>query len=183
MQKETVPRNSWPIPTISWIPYPNDWKSSRWRSWTTMRCSRGWRSHSPFDRTRILLRQEQNGGFIPTSKVPIPCHWEIVLISSKRCLPCNDYNKKQEKNHTCLLTLTSTNHGSWHRVHLLHDGIGKVPDGFLTIQKVKKEVSQVLSERLDPLLPVFWHKPSKMAFTNSVYFVTDGSFTADGGLL
>ena len=95
-----------------------------------------------------------NGGFIPISKVLIPCHWEIVLISSKRCLPCNDYNKKQEKNHTCLLTLTSTNNGSWHRVRLLHGGIGKVPGGLLTIQKVKKEVSQVLSERRDPLLRI-----------------------------
>ena len=107
----------------------------------------------------------------------------IVLISRKRCLPCNDYNKKQEKNQTCLLTLTSTNNGSWHRVHLLHCGIGKVPGGLLTIQKVKEEASQVLSERGDPLLKVFWRKPSKIAVTNSIYFVRDGSFTADGGLL
>ena len=79
----------------------------------------------------------------------------------KRCLPCNDYNEKQEKNHTCLLTLTSTNNGSWHRVHLLHGRIGKVLGGLLTIQKVKKEVSQVLSERGDQSLIVFWQKPSK----------------------
>ena len=55
----------------------------------------------------------------------------------------------------CLLTLTSTNNGSWHRVHLLHGGIGKVPGGLLKIQKVKKEVCQVLSERGDPFLAVF----------------------------
>ena len=121
-----------------------------------------------------------NGGFIQISKVLIPCHWGIVLTSSKHCLPCNDYNKKQEKNHTCLLTLTRTNNGSWHRVHLLH---GKALGDLLTIQKVKKEVSQVLSERDDPLLIVFWRTPSKMAFTNSIYFDTDGSFTVDGGLL
>ena len=99
------------------------------------------------------------------------------------CLPCNDHNKKQEKNYMCLHILTSTNNGSSHRVHLLHGGIGKVPCGLLTIQKVKKEVSQVLSERGDLLLIVFWREPSKMAFTSSIYFVTDGSFTADGGLL
>ena len=29
----------------------------------------------------------------------------------------------------------------------------------------------------------FWRKPSKMALMNSIYFVTDGSFTADDGLL
>ena len=124
-----------------------------------------------------------NGGFIQISKVLIPCHWEIVLISSKRCLPWNDYNKKQEKNHTCLLTLTSTNNGSWHRVHLLHGGIGKFLGGLLTVQKVKKEVSQVLSERCDPLLKVFRREPSKMAFKSSIYFAADGSFTAGVGLL
>ena len=55
----------------------------------------------------------------------------------------------------CLFTLTSTNNGSWHRVHLLHGGIGKVHGGLLTNQKVKKDVSQVLSELGDPLLRVF----------------------------
>ena len=34
-----------------------------------------------------------------------------------------------------------------HKVHLLHGGIGKVSGGLLIIQKVKKVVSQVLSER------------------------------------
>ena len=53
----------------------------------------------------------------------------------------------------CLLTLTSTNNG--HRVHLLHGGIGKAPGRLLIIQKVKKEVSQVWSERCDPFLAVF----------------------------
>ena len=37
--------------------------------------------------------------------------------------------------------------GSWYGVHFLQDEIGKVPDGLLAIQKVKKEVCQVLSER------------------------------------
>ena len=62
-------------------------------------------------------------------------------------------------------------------------GIGKAPGGLLTTQKVKEEASQVLSERGDPLHTVFWRESSKMAFTNSTYFVTDGSFTADVGLL
>ena len=39
------------------------------------------------------------------------------------------------------------------------------------------------NERGDLLLIVLWRKPPKMAFKNSIYFVTDGSFTADGGLL
>ena len=49
-----------------------------------------------------------NGGSIPISRVQAPYHWEIVLISSKRCLLWNDYNKMLEKNHTCLHFLTST---------------------------------------------------------------------------
>ena len=47
-------------------------------------------------------------------------------------------------------------HKQWrHKVHLLHGGIGKVPGGLLIIQKVRKEVSQVLSERGDPFPAVF----------------------------
>ena len=47
-------RNTWPIPTRSRTQHSNDWKSSRWRSLSTMGCSCGWRSHSPFDSIRIL---------------------------------------------------------------------------------------------------------------------------------
>ena len=46
----------------------------------------------------------------------------------------------------CLLTLTNTNNGSWHRVHLLHGGIGKTPGGLLKIQKVKEEASKSLGK-------------------------------------
>ena len=65
MSKETVPRNPWPIPTRSRIPYSNDWKSSRWRTLSTMGCSCGWRSHSPFDRTRIPPLSEQGSNTMP----------------------------------------------------------------------------------------------------------------------
>ena len=95
-----------------------------------------------------------NGGFIQVSKVVILRHWGIDLISSRHCLPCNDCNKKQEKNHRCLLTLTNTN--NWrHAVHLPHGGIGKVHGGLLIIPKVKTEMHQALSERCDLLLAVF----------------------------
>ena len=59
MQKETVPRNPWMNHKKSRIPYSNDWKSSRWRICRRWGCSCGWRSHSPFDSTRILSLQEQ----------------------------------------------------------------------------------------------------------------------------
>ena len=49
--------------------------------------------------------------------------------------------------------------------------LGKVPGGLLTIQKVKKEASQVLSERCGPVTcSIFIKKLSKMAFTSSIYF-------------
>ena len=38
-------------------------------------------------------------------------------------------------------------------------------------------------ERGDPLLTVLWRKPPKMAFKNSISFVSDRSFTAASGLL
>ena len=57
--RKKIPRNPWKIPTRSRIPYSNDWKSSRQRTLSSMGCSCGWRSHSPFDYTRILFLQEQ----------------------------------------------------------------------------------------------------------------------------
>ena len=149
--------------------------------------SRRWDALADEDHTHRLTEKNTytirtNGGFIQISKVLIPYHWEIVLISHKRCLLWND-NNKQEKKRTCLITLTNTIYGSWHRVHLQNGGIRKVHGGLLTIQKVKEGASQVLNERWDPLFIVLWQNKPKMAFTNSVYFVTDGFFTADGGLL
>ena len=123
-----------------------------------------------------------NGDFIQIIKVLIPCHWE-VRSDFKQALSTLQRLQQETGEEPHVLTLTSTNNGSWHRVHLLHGGIGKVPSGLLTIQKVKEEASQVLNERWDPLLKVPWQKPPKMALKNSIHFVTDGSFTADGGLL
>ena len=82
----------------------------------------------------------------------------------------------------CLFTLTNANNG-WHEVHLLHGGIGKVHGGLLIIPKVKTEMHQVLNERGDLLLAVFGKILLQKTFMKSIYFVTDGSFTADGGLL
>ena len=64
-----------------------------------------------------------------------------------------------------------------------HGGIGKVHGGFLIIPKDKTEMHQVLSERGDLLLAVFGKILRQKTFKNSMYFVTDCSFTADGSLL
>ena len=45
------------------------------------------------------------------------------------------------------------------------------------------EMHQVLKERCDLLNAVFVKVLVDKTFLNSTYFVTDGSFTADGGLL
>ena len=52
MQQETVPRNPWPSPTRSRIPFSNDWKSSRRRSLST------WDALSDEDHTHHLTAQE-----------------------------------------------------------------------------------------------------------------------------
>ena len=45
------------------------------------------------------------------------------------------------------------------------------------------EIHQVLNERGDLLNAVFGKILQDKTLLNSTYFVTDGSFTADGGLL
>ena len=87
-----------------------------------------------------------NEDFIQISKDLTPYHWEMVLISSKRCLFWNDCKEKHEKNNMCLLTSTSINNGSRHWVRLLRDGNDKALGGFPIMSNVKKEMHQVLSE-------------------------------------
>ena len=81
-----------------------------------------------------------------------------------------------------LLTLTSTHNGR-HEVHLLHGGIGKVHGGLLIPMKVTMEMNQVLIEQGDLLYKYFGNNSSRHDFLEFIYSVTDGSFTADGGLL
>ena len=109
-----------------------------------------------------------NGGFIQISKVLTLCHWCVDLISSRHCLPCNDCNKKQEKNHTCLLVPTWNWQGSWWSSYNSESQEGGEP-------------SIEWTER--PVACSIWQESSKLTFTNSTFFATDWSFTADGGLL
>ena len=48
--------------------------------------------------------------------------------------------------------------------------------------KVTREMNHVLTERSD-LLYSIWNNSSGQDFLEFNYFVTDGSFAADGGLL
>ena len=112
------------------------------------------------------LSTRVNGGFIPISKVLILYYRGKDLISSKHCLLCIDCNKKQEKNHKCLLTLTNVING--HRVLLLHCGIGNVHGGLLILLKVTTEMNQVLNERGDLLNAIFGMILRDITFINSV---------------
>ena len=108
----------------------------------------------------------------------------LPLRKRSDCLPWNVYTKKMEENNSRPLLTGRTNNGSRHRVRPLHGGNGKTPCGLLKISESQGRGKQSLrKERGDPLLAVLWRKPQKMAFNNSIYFVTDGSFTADSGLL
>ena len=94
-----------------------------------------------------------------------------------------------ERNFSCPLIPTSTRplpigrttNGSRHRVRPLHGVNGKTPGGFLKNHGRGKQT--LGNERGDPLFTIFSRKLQKMDVKNSIYFVTDRSFTADSGLL
>ena len=87
--------------------------------------------------------------------------------------------KTQKEPHKRPLTLAETNNG--HRVLLL-GGIGKVHGGLLILMKVTMEMNRVLTEWGDVLISI-WNNSSEQDFLEFNYFVTEGSFTADSGLL
>ena len=61
--------------------------------------------------------------------------------------------------------------------------MGKVIDGLLIPMKVTMEMNQVVIEQGDLCYTSIWNNSSRHDFLEFIYFVTDGSFTADGGLL
>ena len=170
-----------PRPTLtrSWIPCPNDWTSSRWRSLSTVGCSCRRRTHLSFVRTIIL--QLQNKWWLHSNK------------KDSTSLPlrnCSDLKQalsilerlQQEAGEEPYVPCYSYQH-SWHRIHLLHCGIGKILGVLLQSESQRRSKQSLVNERRDPSLMVLWWNPPKMPFKNSIYVVTDGSFTADVGLL
>ena len=97
----------------------------------------------------------------------IPCHWRKDLISSKHCLPCNDWNKKQKETHKCLLQQKSTMCTELYFFY--NGGIGKVHGGLFILLKVTMEMHLVVTERGDLLNAVFvrffWTSLSWTQFT------------------
>ena len=84
------------------------------------------------------------------------------------------------------LFIWSTNNGDRHRVPLLFAGNGKILG---SLPKNSKKVKKDETSRglwligANRYLQNFGENLTRMAFTISFYFVTDRSFTADGGLL
>ena len=149
---------------------------------------RRWDALADEDHTHIWPRKNTsttsaNGGFNQISKVTILCHWGIDLISSRHCLPCNDSKKKQEKNHRCVLTLTNTNSGR----HAVHQPTWWNWQGSWWTPK-HSESQDGDAPRIEwtgrPVTCSIFPKIRRQkTFMNSMFFVTDWSFTADGGLL
>ena len=178
-KKERFPRNPWPIPPRSRIPYSNDWKSSRWRILSTMGCSCGWRSHSPFDSTRILPQSEQ---MVASFKLTRFSHHVIeasfwfqasifnlatIAINSRR-RTTSAYSSKHQLWEAQSSSSTWWNwQGSWWSSYI-SESQGGEPSFEWTVRPVACSISK---------------ESSKLAFTNSICFVTVGSFTAAGGLV
>ena len=122
-----------------------------------------------------------NGGFTQISKVLTLCHWGIDLISSNHCLSCNDCNKKQEKNHMSVLTLK---HKQWETRSSSSTWWNWQGSWWTPYHSESQEGDEPSIEWTGrPVACSIWQAASKLTFTNSMYFVTVGSFTADGGQL
>ena len=123
-----------------------------------------------------------NGSFIPTSKILIPSHWEIVLISSKHCLLCNGYNKKQRKTQT---PTYSHKHKQWQLTQSSFSTWWNWREFWWSSHNSESDRGNesCFAERKNPLPIILWRKLPKMDFKNSIYFVTNGSFEVNVGLL
>ena len=81
-------------------------------------------------------------------------------------VPCYSYKHKQWEAQSSSSTWWNWQDSWWSSYNSESQGGGK---------------QSLENERWHPLFIVLWRKPPKMAFKNSIHFVTDGSFTADGG--
>ena len=94
---------------------------------------RRWDARADEDHTHHLTAQEffhyKNGWWLHSNKqgsntMPLRnrSDFKLVLSTLQRL-----QKRSRRRTTRAYFTLTSTNNGSWHKVHLLHDGFGKVP--------------------------------------------------------
>ena len=88
-----------------------------------------------------------------------------------------------EEPHVPTYSYKHTNNGSWHSSSssTWWNRQGSRWSSYNSESQERGEPSLEYTER--PVSYSVWQESSKMTFTNSIYFVTDGSFTADVGLL
>ena len=147
-----------------------------------MGCSCRWRSHSPFDRTRILLLQEQ----MMTSFKSASFWYHTIeksFWSQASVVWFGTITTRSWWNTTCGCLLHK--HKQWQLTEFIFYMVELA--GFLKVllqsKKVKTEMSHVLSERDDLLLAVFDNILRKRLSRIQFIFVTDWSIAADDGLL
>ena len=121
-----------------------------------------------------------NGDSIPTSRVLTLYHWEIVLISNKRCLLGTFTPRSWRRTIRAFSFLQAQTMavGTDYMMELTRFLVI-----FFKFRKSRKRQAKLWEWTEKPLLIALWRKPPKMTVQNSIYFVTDGSFTADDGLL
>ena len=148
---------------------------------------RRWDALADEDHTHFLTAQEyfhyKNKWWLHSNKqgsITMPLRHRSDFLIRHR-LPWNDCNKKQEKNHMCLLLQAQTMGGTKFIFYMVQ--LGRFMVDSLSFRKSRRRWHQVLSERYDPFLVVFGKILLDKTFLNSIYFGQDWSFTADGGLL
>ena len=180
MQKEKFPRNPWSIPTRSRIPYSNDWKSSRWRTLSTMGCSCGWGSHAPFDSTRILPLQEQMVASNKQGFDTMPLRHRSWFQASIVYFATITTSRKRTIRAYVLLQAQTMAVGTEFIFYMVE--LARFLMVFLNFTKSGRRWVKSCVNEATRFLHI-WQDSSKLAFTNSICVVTVVSFTADGGLL
>ena len=169
MQKEKVPRNSWPILIRSCFPWTNDLKIIEMKKFF---------DDGMFLPMKITLNTSTtrtNGGSIPISRVLTPYHWEKrsdfkqVLSTLERLqqeagreqfAPTPYWKNKQWKS------ASSSSSTLWEHC-----------------QKVKERQAKSGEWTVRPVVNRILDKTSDVRLSRFFYFVTDRAFTADSGLL
>ena len=175
MQKEGLQRNPWSILARSCFPRTDDPKQSRWRSLSCMGRSCRTRSHLQNVRSRILSLQAK-----------------LVDLSQKvrKWYPTSEKTFWLQPSVVYIKPFTPRSWRTTTQTHAILEvqTMEIVVEFFLHLVAMKRILVVVNKRGLwsngaTCCLQIFCENLRQIAFTISFYFVTDRSFTADGGLL
>ena len=131
--------------------------------------------YGPETHITAVVLTETNGGSIPLRK---RSDFKQALSTLERL--------HQEAGEEPYVPIYSYKHKQWQSAQSSSSTWWKWQDSRLSSYNSESQgrgKQSLGNERGDPLLTLLWRKPQKMAFKNSIDFVTDRSFTADGGPL